>query len=107
MKIIVAQLTGQVGGKRLAGGAFAQHTVAARAALEVNLVGPRELLLGQARNAWNRSRCRELFFLQHIEAGLVLLARRRLVLLQILGLDFSGPRGRNAQSQRRGGQRTG
>ena len=45
--------------------------------------------------------------LPYIKVGDRLVARGGLVLLQILGLDFSGPRGRDTQSQRRGGQRTG
>ena len=51
LQVVEAELAGEVGRQRLAGGALAQHAVAAGAALEVDLLGFFEFRLAELRHA--------------------------------------------------------
>ena len=83
LQIVHAQVAGDVGGQRLAGGAAAQHAVTAGASLEIDARGLAVLGLGHFRDAGHgagvdRLHLRERFKLRHI-LGFVGVFIRRLL----------------------------
>ena len=93
LQVVVAELAREVGRERLARGALPEHAMAAGAALEVDLVGLRELGLGQARHAGLLAGRLDRRLFEHVQARLVAVLRLGLVLFELFlrGLLLSLP----------------
>ncbi len=88
LEVVLAALLGDVRRQRLAGGSLAQHPVTAGATLEVELLGPCELLLAERRGTRSDNLGAADFF-----GGRPLvaeLARRGLRMRRGLGLGHAG-----------------